>query len=202
MVENVIGFIAATLSIINGIFIIKFYLRDRPKLQVNLIHPDIYNWWFRMPDGIYEGQPTRRFGFIIYVAIINKGLRAVSLSSYRLYIKSASQGKTELKPYNMPEPKMKMTNDNQKIFPVLGQQGLFFKDTGMVESGGMSNGMIYYKYDVYGPELWDPIIKDGIISGTIVVKDIFGKATKKKISCKEMPFAKINEIVPKIDEIP
>jgi len=95
---------ALVLSIVNGLMLLKFYLRDRARLTAHPVHPEIYQWWFRRPDGEFEGKPTRRYGFIAYIAIQNSGLRKTELISWRLFIKTRLGRWHELKPINMPEP--------------------------------------------------------------------------------------------------
>ena|SRR5437660_1657184 len=71
------------LGIVNALFLLKFYLRDKPKLRVEPIAPQVYQWWFRMPDGRTETQSTRRYGFLAYVSISNRGLRKVELETWK-----------------------------------------------------------------------------------------------------------------------
>ena len=54
--EPVLELSALILGIVNGLFLLKFYLRDRPKLKVKPVHSKVYQWWFRMPDDQHEGQ--------------------------------------------------------------------------------------------------------------------------------------------------
>lgn len=37
------------LSIVNGLMLLRFYLRDRARLTLHPIHPDTYQWWFTLP---------------------------------------------------------------------------------------------------------------------------------------------------------
>ena len=49
-----LGICALLLSIINGLFLLWNYLRDRPKLFVKPVHPENYQWYFDL----------RRFGSV------------------------------------------------------------------------------------------------------------------------------------------
>ena len=48
--------------------------RNKARLIVDLVHPEVYQWWFELPPREYEGMPTRGYGFLLYVAISNGGL--------------------------------------------------------------------------------------------------------------------------------
>ncbi|TKJ47581.1 hypothetical protein CEE34_02940 [Candidatus Aerophobetes bacterium Ae_b3a] len=61
--KEILGLSALILSIVNGLMLLRYYLRDRPKLAVHSIHPDVYQWWFKLPSGEFEGNPTRKYGF-------------------------------------------------------------------------------------------------------------------------------------------
>ncbi|MFC1994952.1 hypothetical protein ACFLVK_00915 [Chloroflexota bacterium] len=80
-IKEFFGLGALILSIVNGLALLRFYLRDKPKLSVHPIHPDVYQWWFKLLGGEYEGKHTRKYGFLAYIGISNHGLRKVSLSS-------------------------------------------------------------------------------------------------------------------------
>ncbi len=88
-IKEVLGLGALVLSIINGLALLRYHLRDRPKLTIQPVHPDAYQWWFKLPSGEYEGNPSRKYGFLAYIDITNRGLRKVSLDSWRLFIHTA-----------------------------------------------------------------------------------------------------------------
>jgi len=71
---------ALILSIVNGLILVWQFSRDRPKLSVASVHPELYQRYFRLPPGEYRGHETRKFGFLIYLAIANRGLRDVSIN--------------------------------------------------------------------------------------------------------------------------
>src|SRR5713226_4849541 len=102
-VKSVLELSALILGIVNGLMLLKFYLRDRAKLEVKPIHPEVYQWWFRLPEREFEGHQTRAYGFLAYVGIGNRGLRKVSLRSWRLFVDGEQTRNTELKSYNAPE---------------------------------------------------------------------------------------------------
>jgi hypothetical protein len=189
------------LGIVNGLMLLKFYLRDKANLIVEPIHPEIYQWWFRLSDGQFQGNITRRYGFIAYIDISNSGLRQVQLSSWRLFIKSQLQKWGELKPINMPEPSVEIGNQ-MKFYPVLGQHTLHFKESTMVESGGSTAGMVYYLYECYGGEGWSPQISNkGEIQGEFRIQDVFKRKAKCKIYFREKPLEYARRFAPGIDTI-
>jgi len=167
----------------------RSYLRDKAVLKANPVHPEIYQWWFRLPGGDYQGQKTRRYGFLLYISIANKGLRKVQLKEWRLKLKSASYRKAKLKPISIPEPSWE-NESFTKYFPVLGQKGLMFGGETIVDAGCSISGMAYYIYECFGNKLFDPIIVNDKIEGFFEIKDVFGKTEKCEIifSYKELEY--------------
>jgi hypothetical protein len=86
--KSVLQVAALILSIINGLMLLRFYLRDRAIVTVGPIHPEVYQWWFALPPGNFEGKPTRRYGFIAYVGFQNCGLRKTQMTAWRLSIRA------------------------------------------------------------------------------------------------------------------
>lgn len=192
---------ALILSLINGLMLLKYYLSDKPRLCVEPVHPETYQWWFRLPDGKFNDFPTRKYGFLIYIAICNKGLRKVSLSSWRLYIKTTLK-QIELKPLSIPEPQAEMAKSGHiKIWPVLGQKGPSFKGDTLIDSGTSISGMAYYVAELYGSNIWNPIIKDGKINGKFIITDIFGNKAKTKITFNETTIDKVKTMIENIELI-
>lgn len=99
---------ALVLSVVNGLILVRVHLRDRARLVVSPVHPDTYQWWFRAPSGVYAGRVTRRFGFVVYAGIGNKGHRAATLSHWRLRLRSRNGKVSELRALSMPEPTFKL----------------------------------------------------------------------------------------------
>lgn len=192
---------ALILGLINGLMLLKYYLNDKPRLHVDPVHPEVYQWWFRLPDGKYNDMPTRKYGFLVYAAICNKGLRKVSLSSWRLFIKTAIK-QVELKSINIPEPQAEMSKSGHiKTWPVLGQKGIYFGGDTLVDSGASIAGMTYYIAEFYGSELWNPVIKNGIITGRFIITDVFGNKAKTKITFTEANIDKIKNMIENIELI-
>jgi hypothetical protein len=191
---------ALILGIVNGLMLLKFYVRDKAKLTVEPVHPQTYQWWFTLPGGDFQGTPTRRYGFIAYLDITNSGLRKVQLSSWTLFIRSRLRKWAELKPINMPEPSIPI-GEHIKLYPVLGQRGLHFEGDTTVESGGSISGMVYYLYECYGGGGWDPQVSGGVIQGEFRIRDAFKKKVKCRVSFKEKSLDEMRRFAPGIDNI-
>jgi hypothetical protein len=191
---------ALVLGIVNGLMLLKFYVRDKAKLTVEPIHPGTYQWWFRLPDGDFKGDPTRRYGFITYIAVTNSGLRKVQLGSWRLCVRTRLRKWHELKAFSMPEPSITV-GEHLKLFPVLGQRGQYSTGDTTVESGGSTSGMVYYLYECYGGQGWDPLSSDGVIHGEFRIRDAFNKKAKCRVSFREQPLDSIRRFAPGIDKI-
>lgn len=198
--KEVLEVSALLLSIVNGLMLLRAYLLDRPILKIYPVHPDIYQWWFRLPNGEYEGQVTRRYGFLIYVAIDNYGLRKVAVNSWRLFIRNHKRRwrKVELKALNIPEPTIHMEGVGTKVLPVLGQRGPAYGGDLMVESGSGITGTAYYVAEFWGHEGYNPIIKGGKITGTLVVRNVLGGKAKKTIVFSEQSLEEVKKIIPNI----
>lgn len=188
---------ALVLSIVNGLFLLKFYARDKPKLKVEPVSPNVYQWWFRIPDGKFQGHTTRRYGFVAYVGISNSGLRKVQLNSWRLHVRRKLYRRSQLRPLNMPEPKILLGN-HEKYYPVLGQRGLHFDGSTLVDAGCSIAGMLFYSYECYGSDLWDPVVHDGKVFATFVVTPIFGRKCRCHINFSEKSMEEIDAIAPGI----
>lgn len=200
--EWFLGIAVSALSVINGLMLLRNYLRDRPILKVDPIHPDTYQWFFSLPNGIYQGRPTRKFGFLAYVGIINKGVRDVSLNSWRLNLKIIGGKKFEFKPMSIPEPQIQLgQSDYLKAWPVLGQKGVFFPGDTMVKSGSSIAGFAYYIAEFYGEDSWNLLIKNGKVTGYFVVKGVYGRKATAKIIFNEIPLEQAKKMIPNVDKI-
>jgi len=194
---------ALILAIINGLILFWRLKRDRPKLRVRPLHPDQYQWWFRLPPGEYQGQSTRKHGFLAYIEITNRGLRDVSFVSWGLRIKTRGGKKLELHEISIPEPRGTAgASENIKFYPVLGQKTPHFEGSTLVKSGASTLGMAYYIAEVYGSEDWDPpIAEDGKVQAKVGIEDAFDNKTSCKITFSEISLERAGEIVPGIARI-
>ena len=191
---------ALLIGLVNGLWLLKFNWRDKPKLRAEPIHPDIYQWWFRLPDGEFQGHPTRAYGFIAYVGIVNRGLRKVSLDSWRLFINGPQTRLFELRAYNMPEITVPIGTHIKK-FPSLGQRTLSFEADSAVDSGASTSGMVYYVYECWGDSVWDPAIRDGKITGKFVITDAFKNTSTCSIEFSERPLNEIKKIADGVEHL-
>jgi hypothetical protein len=199
--EKILELAALILSVVNAVMLLRSYLRDRAVLTVSPVHPEVYQWWFRLPNSEFQGIPTRRYGFLTYIAIGNRGLRKTSLDSWRLFIKThANRTKQELKPLSIPEPIFEAESFS-KVYPVLGTAGLTFKGETVVDAGCGVSGWAYYVAEYYGSEKWSPVIEDEKIVGTLVVRDIFGGKAKTKITFSKREMEYISALLPGIEKI-
>ncbi len=189
---------ALVLAIVNGLFLLKFYLRDRPKLEVRAVRSDFYQWWFKMPARQHDGETTRNYGFVAYIEVLNTGLRKTELDSTRLYLPTAGQGRHRLEPHNMPEPKATI-GKLEKYYPVLGQKGIHSDGSTLTEPGCSITGMVFFEYECYGGGSWDPIIQNGKIAATFAAKSIFGKNCRCVIEFSEKSFDEMTAMAPGIE---
>ena len=188
---------ALTLFIIHIIF-----TKDGANLTVSAVHPDTYQWFFTLPSGEYQDKETRKFGFLTYISITNRGTQDVSLSSWRLYIKTVSKRWVGLKPINIPEPHIVLGQSGQiKICPVLGQKGEYHQGDTMIKAGSSISGFAYFVIEFWGDAQFNPLYKKGKAIGKIEIKSVFGKKSNTKILLTEISLEKAKTIVEKIDTI-
>lgn len=200
LAKPVLEVAALTLSIVNGLMLLRFYWRDRARLSVHPVHPLVYQWWFVLPAGEFRGEVTRRYGFIAYVAVQNGGLRKSQLTSWRLFIRTRLRRYHQLQPINMPEPSASI-GEHVKFYPVLGQRGPHFDGETLVDTGCSSSGMVYYLYECYGGEGWNPVETAGQIAGKFEVCDAFGNRATCTIEFQQRPLEDIIAFAPGIEAI-
>lgn len=193
---------ALILSIVNGLILLNSYLRDKPKLTVRPVHPDTYQWFFLLPNGQFQEHQTRKYGFLSYISITNKGIRDVSLDSWHLYIKTVGKKWIELKPISIPEPQHELGQSGQiKFWPVLGQKGLYHQGDTMIKAGSSISGFAYYISEFWGSDNWNPILIEGKALGKMEIKGVFGKKSSVKILFTEIPLEKAKRMVEGIDKV-
>lgn len=190
------------LSITNGTFLLNNYLKDKPKLSVEPVYPNLYQWWFELPSGEIEGEITKRYGFLSYVEVKNSGLRRTSLSIPKLNIKHKDDKKYILEPIGIPEPIIKMgDSEHKKHLSVLGIGGIVHPPNKVVEHGTSISGVCYHIAE-YRDDIENSIkIKDGKIDGKIILKDIFDNKSNTKIEFKKKSLNYLKENVENMEEI-
>lgn len=196
-----LGFCALFLGVVNGLLLFRSYIRDRSKLIVSPILPEVYQWYFDLPAGTHEGQPTRKYGFLAYIAISNSGLRDVSIDSWHLNLKTIAGESFELKPIAITEPEIIIGEMAAKKYPVLGAKGVYFEGSTMVRSGDGINGFAYYVAEFYGEDNWNPLIENEKVVGTLIVKSVFDNKEKTKITFSRITLAKAQSMIPHIETV-
>ncbi len=187
------------LTIVNGLFLLREYLRSRPRLGVSPIHPDVYQWWFKLPDGVNDGQVARRVGFLTYVGISNLGYRAVTFTQWRLTVKSASGHPIELRSMNLPSVQLDLKSVI-KVFRILGQATDQHQPSQRLESGDSTSGMSFFVYEVHGDLSWDPRIVDGQIVGRFVLLDVFKSQATCDVVFRERSYEHMKKMIPGLDD--
>jgi hypothetical protein len=200
--KSILDLSALILTVINGIMLLRIYLLDRPKLIVEPISPDAYQWFCILPDGEYRGQKTRRYGYLAYIDIANKGLRNVSLRSWRLLLKTIDGKPLELEPLSIPLPEIQFPKSGiVKRYPVLGVKSLDYDGSTMIASGSSTSGWAYYVVQVCGGPEWNPAMKEGRSAGKIVVQSIFGDKSSTQIVFREVALEKLSQMIQGFESI-
>lgn len=199
--ERLLQLAALILSIVNGLILIRVHIRDRAKLDVSPVHPDVYQWWFRLPESTFHGSPTRVFGFLAYVSIVNRGYRPVALERWRLHVRARNGRRVELRAVSIPEPMLKM-GSHGKVYAVLGQAGLMHQGSTQVEAGSGIGGMVFYVYECYGDDSWNPRVRNAKIGAHFTIRDVFRGKASCNINFREQTLQEIKRLIPDIENIP
>lgn len=213
---DILKYSSSVLSVVNGTALFYYYLRDRPKLEVKAIHPDTYQWYFPLPSSEYEEQgevyETRKYGFLAYVSILNKGLRDVGLNKWRFFPRTEGLGWrgtipslywVEFKPINLPEARIKLKGtDRIKKYPVLGQADELFEGSTMIKSGSAVSGFSYFVSELAGKGSSYHVDTSGnTVKGMFVAESVFGNKGKQVIEFERKNLAEVERLVPGISEI-
>lgn len=200
-IAEIVGIYAAIIATILALKEIHLMISNKPKLLINSVHP-AYQWFFILPSGKHQKNITRKYGFLAYISLKNRGKRAVSLESWLLYLKTTGAQWVELPPISIPEPRIKLGKSGHlKICPVLGQKGPYSQGNVTLKPGNIISGFVYYVAGFYGDRIWNPLIKDGKAHGKIIVQDVFGNKSDVKILFTKISLEKARGIVDNIDKI-
>jgi hypothetical protein len=199
-VKPILELAALILSLVNGLMLFRGYMRDRAILKVDPVHPDIYQWFFRLPSREHNGQTTRRYGFLAYIGILNAGRRDACLSAWRLRVRTRNWRQFEERSLTIKEPQV-ILNTGKKIYPVLGIKSENFSGETMIRSGASISGFCYYAFEFYGHSNFDLRIHDGKTVAEIVVKSAFGKTSKASITFKEISLEAANAMIPDVVKV-
>jgi hypothetical protein len=199
--EPVLDLAALFLGLINGLMLLRAYLRDRAVLRVKPVHPNVYQWFFRLPGRQHLGKTTRRYGFLAYVAIANRGRRDVCLTAWRLKGRTKGWRGFETCPLSIQEPQVPL-GDGVKIYPVLGIKGPNFSGETLVKAGSSISGFCYYIVEFFGSPYWDIRIRgDKTVVASLVVRNVFEQTTRAKVRFREIPFETAEAMVPDIANV-
>ena len=58
-INNILPVSALILSVINGLILTYSYLRDKPKLVVSPVHPEIYQYWSQLENANVDDKQVR-----------------------------------------------------------------------------------------------------------------------------------------------
>ena len=195
---GIYGAVIATILAIKELYLI---FTNKPKLLVKPVHPD-YQWFFILPNGEYQNEPTRKYGFLAYISVKNCGARDVSMESWFLLLETVNKKSVELKPISIPEPTIELGQSGHlKIYPVLGQKTPYHQGKVMIKSGGSVTGFSYFIAEFYGDDSWNPLIKNDRAIGKFIIQDVFSNKSESAISFTKITLEKAKKMVDNIDKI-
>ena len=137
---------ALVLSVINGLILLRVHLRNRARLKVSPVHPDAYQWWFELPGAAYDGVPTRLYGFLLYVAVANRGYRAVTLDNGGSSSSPRTGAATTYVRSAFPSPLRSWATTSRSIL-CLARQAHPHQANMRVDPGDSVSGMAFFVYE-------------------------------------------------------
>jgi len=191
----------AILAVVNGLFLLKRTLEDRPILRVKAVYPEVYQWYFALPPVERNGHMTRRYGFLIYVDVINRGRRDVQLDSWTLRVRSITGAAAKLNPLSIPEPSTTLGDGSVKIWPVLGMAGPRTSGSTLVRSGMAVDGFAYYTLGYWGAPRYDLHVGRRGVRAVLEVRSILGQRARKELLLQRVELDRAQQLIPRIEEI-
>lgn len=195
------GIAVAVLAFVNGLILLIKAIKDRPILRIKAVHPEVYQWYFRIPSAKYKGYATRKYGFLIYFDVINRGHRSVQVDTWTLKVRSKSRSSEKLKPYSIPEPSMKLGEGSTKVWPVFGIPGPHTPGSTVVRPGEAVGGFAYYVLAYYGTPEHDLLVEKRGVQVTLEVTSILRQKARKTFLLEELDLKKVQEMIPNIEAI-
>lgn len=204
--ESILPNASLALSVINGSILLSNFWSDKSKIIVTPVHPNVYQKWVRISDIQVENKTVRRYAFISYFSVANKGKRNVAINQWRLHIKNRLSifqqihKSQELLPFNIPEIEIPQNKEHSKIIRVWGQSTPNYSNSSaMIESGNSNLGMSCWIYEVYGEKAWSPkISKKKYIKAKLKVKDVFGKYSNCTLYFAHISLESLQERMPSL----
>jgi len=172
---------ALILSVVNAIALLSNYLRDRPRLVIDLESSKFFPIWDSVQAQLHGGKEFIEYGFVLYINVANKGLRRVSLRKILLFNKSDKNEWKEVWPYRRPGTE----KDPKKpdYYASILRFQLPNSEKPLIESGSNIDG--FARYMIKQKRSFMPLIRDDKIQGKLVVVDVFGNKKRKKVSFKK-----------------
>ena len=209
-VKPILELSALLLAVMNGLILVLMFMKDRSKLVLKVIHPDTYQWFFRLKDTTEDGTIYAHIGFLVYIGIANRGLRDAALGSWRLLIKKRRKKMfpwlwnwIELTSLSIPEPRAELSGTgHEKRYAVLGGKGETFEGSTFISSGASISGFAYYVLSTTPEDIKDSELgPETKIHGKMAVTDAFGKKCSCIIPFSYITLAEVDKFVPGISSI-
>ena len=195
IIEKCFYLFIAILSIVNGTYILINHLKDKPIIIIDFIYPNEYQWWFEKKS---INNREDKYGFLLYISLGNKGLRATTIKNFIIEIKLKNNKKIKLNPLSIPEPlysqKLEDGSAFKKTYTALGINGNPTK----IKSGSIINGFAYYNKEINDGLI---IKKNQKIKVKFVLIDVFGKKWKKVVMLNKKNINFVKKFIKPIEYI-
>ena len=173
------GFVALVIAVASGVFGFIVWLRRRPKFNTELIvGPTFVNT--TETEKTYNGFPTHRTAFVLYLQISNRGRAASSIAGIEMGYHNFTFRHTFQWYWLQPTPiRGEVTRDigdSRQHFPFLLQRSTFTGENAetFLDPGKSTNGVVYFE-QVASWGGWRPRRRsDGAIRVRVRIRDGFG----------------------------
>lgn len=171
----------------------------RPKYVVKVAEHDGFAWFFQLPDGKSSDKVITRYGFLVYISMINKGFGDDRLERWYLQIKASTGKPCELKPVGIPEPEVKLGKE-MKTYPVLWQRGLYQEGNPMLESDVSISGVAYFVGEFYSDNGLGFLITNDTMRGKFIIETGRDERVSKELTFNKVDIGEVRRFVDDIDK--
>jgi len=192
---------ALLLSIVNGLILVFNFLKNRPNIVLNpkLSENPENNYFFVMPTLETNGLAIRRYCFITYITIINRGSRSTSLLSWELQVIIGDK-KVRLLPVTVPSIQFAFSEAGiMKKFTPLGMGDK--KEGLLLQSGEIKRGFSCYIIEFISNRDLKIDPNGGKIKAKMIITDSFGKEITTSCSITEISYSIGNLMIPGVGDI-
>ena len=135
------------------------------------------------PDASADQLPTRRWGFLLYLAFANQGLRPTTVNRWGLRLRASNGSTADLKAFSIPEPRIEFSSRDEGVSSP-GCAGVFHDEERALSRKIARREWPSMSTNV-GSDSRDPSIEDGQIRVEVIAGEVFGRKARCQTRCRE-----------------